>query len=150
MERKHYYEELKTASGEIYLSFTYDPQGDTLEAAWSWNYEYGFDYIKKGSLLLLEHMKKNNLTKAVENLTKIEGTWDPINDWIVNVQLPLAHEAGAQYWALIHPQEFFANLASELMSEQLVMESNGITFFNASSEEEAFNWLGAQKSKTMA
>lgn len=127
-------------SGEVYLTISRNEEHNILYLDWRWKYDYGFDCIKIGATETVEKVKEFKIQQCIVDLTRVEGAWDSVNDWIVEEWLPMAKQSGSEHWVFIQPKEFFANLSSELMDEGLVM--GGLLAHNVLSKSEAERLLG--------
>ena len=130
---------LVTDEGVTYLTIEHDKEENLAYMDWHWKYDYGFDYIKEGAERVLDFIIKYQLDGAIINLKKVEGTWDPINDWITTEWLPKLQETTAKFWVHIQPEDFFAELAAELMVEGFMMGK--VRAANVKSMDEAFSWI---------
>lgn len=121
--------------GDICLIIYRDMEQNTLLLDWHWKYEYGFDIAQECCLGVIDKVKESGCNQLISDFSKIEGSWDSINDWVIGTWLPSAKEAGVNSIAFIHPEEFFANLASELLTEGLEMA--GLMTYNVSNLDDA-------------
>lgn len=119
-----------------------DLENHVLYLEWSWKYDYGFDIIKEAAMKAVDLIKEHQLKGAIANLQKMQGNWDPINDWIVSIWLPAVQEAGATHWVHIHPEEFFAGLSTEVLEEGFML--GGLQAKNVKTLDAALHWWKLQ------
>ncbi len=133
---------ISTPNGEKVVSLEPDTDRGVLYGTWYWKFDYGYESIQEAAPQLTNLVRKHQLDTIIANLKAVEGTWDPINEWIVTEWLPELKSAGLKHHILIQPDDFFAQLSAEFMNEGI--EMGGIINVNVRSLEEAFLWLDSQ------
>ncbi len=118
------------------ISITYNNEDKRLEVDWIGFHSY--DSVKKGCLIMLDLLKKNNCAKVLNDNTNLLGNWSEAADWGGTVWFPEMQKAGLQFFAWIYSASTFSKLAAHKSLD--VMVGNITTqFFN--DIEEAKLWL---------
>ena len=132
-------ETYQTSQGETYLTLEKDAERNLFYLKWAWKYEYGFEVAQAGCLAAVEFVKKHELIGGISDVTGVQGTWDPINEWLATEWVPQVLKAGVKFWVHILPKEFFAQLSAELMEND--MNLNGLMAPNVDNLEKAYHWI---------
>lgn len=87
--------------------------------------------------------KQNNwhVIKTLTNISKIEGSFHKINEWLVKNYLPKMVERGFKYSAIVNSKDFFSILATEDQADLIDGLYVNEIFDNY---EEAYQWIITQ------
>lgn len=127
---------LKNSKGIEYVVIYYDALLNATIDEWIGNFENKENFVA-GLDQVLANIKRNKSKKWLADLTRIEGDFSQMKDYILNFIVPEAKRAGLLYEALVLPFNIFA-----ILSVQTTMqEFEGIEIKIFSSVDEAVEWL---------
>jgi len=126
----------KTFYHDASISIVYNAEDKCLEA--DWKGFQNFDSVKKGCLIMLDLLKKNNCAKVLNDNTNVLGNWSEAADWGGTVWFPEIQEAGLQFFAWIYSPSTFSKLSAHKSLD--VMVGNITTQF-FTEVEDAKKWL---------
>lgn len=131
---------LKNSKGSEYVTVYYDKKlGATIDV-WIGDFESNENFIE-GLNLVLENIKHNKSRKWLADLTKIEGDFSFMKEYILKFIIPHAKEAGLLYEALVLPYDIFAILSVQTALE----EFEGIEIHLFPTVIEAGDWLNSKR-----
>jgi hypothetical protein len=131
--------ELKNSKSNAYVSVYYD---DTLKATvdvWVGNFE-SQEYFIKGLGCVLDNIKKFKSEKWLADLSKIEGDFGFVKEYIPKNVLPRAIQFGLKYEALVLPYDIFSMLAVQSTMEEV----SGLVICLFDNVQEAVEWLNSK------
>lgn len=102
--------ELTTSTGKTYLTIYFDEHHH-----WVYNDWIGYvspENVKQGSLAVLEAIKQYKASCGLNDNRHLVGRWDESVEWIEQVWIPMAAEAGLKYYAHVANAEAFAAASS--------------------------------------
>ncbi len=117
-----------------YLEIKLDAKHHMLSTDWS-----GWLDFKKGQtgcLQILEHVRNQNVTKILNNNSKVTGH-SGATSWMSEVWLPALREAGITHFAWVYSHEFF----TQLEIDNTVDRTTGIAMRTFFLPEDARQWL---------
>ncbi len=118
------------------IKINYNKEHHWIEADWT-----GFqnlESVQRGSLIMLDLLKKNHCTKVLNDNTHVLGNWSEAAEWGGNIWFPQMQNAGLQYFAWIYSPVTFSQLAAE-KSANVMTGSITTHFFNNIKDAEI--WL---------
>jgi hypothetical protein len=101
---------LINSKGHEYVVVYYDTLLNATIDEWVGNFETKENF-KAGLNLVLANITKNRSKKWLADLTKIEGDFSPMKDYILEVIVPEAKKVGLRYEAVVLPFNIFAMLS---------------------------------------
>lgn len=128
------------SKGIIYLTVYYDTDLKATVDEWVGEFESKENFIL-GLNSVLDNIKKHQSRNWLADLSKIEGDFSFMKDYILKFIIPEAKEAGLFYEAIVLPYNIFAILAVQTAME----EYEGIEIHLFSSVGEASEWLKSKK-----
>ena len=126
----------QTYYSDSQITIVYNAEVRSLEVDWI-GYQ-NFDSVKKGCLIMLDLLKKNNCSKVLNDNTNVLGNWSEASDWGGTVWFPEMQKAGLQFFAWIYSASTFSKLAAHKSLD--VMLGNITTQFFTDIDE-AKVWL---------
>ncbi len=135
-EKKNLKTDNQTYYHDSQISITYNNEDKSLEVDWK-GYQ-NFDSVKKGCLIMLDLLQKNDCTKVLNDNTHVLGNWSEAADWGGTVWFPAMQQAGLQFFAWIYSPSTFSKLAAHKSLD--VMVGNITTQF-FTDVEDAKVWL---------
>ncbi|MBF8964140.1 STAS/SEC14 domain-containing protein [Pontibacter sp. FD36] len=135
-------QELKSSTGKTYLTIHYDEQNK-----WVYNDWIGYvtpENVKQGSLAVLEAIKQHSAACGLNDNRHLVGRWDDSVEWIEDVWIPAAAEAGLQYYAHVANEDAFAAASSSNMLSRVQGRFEMRIFGGI---KEARDWLTACQQK---
>ncbi|WP_018479748.1 hypothetical protein [Pontibacter roseus] len=103
-------QELKTATGKLFLTIYFDEQENWVYNDWS-----GYvspENVEQGSLAVLAALEKYKVPYGLNDNRHLVGRWDQSVDWIEQQWIPRATAAGLRYYAHVVDGESFAAASS--------------------------------------
>jgi two-component system CheB/CheR fusion protein len=126
----------KTYYSDSQITIQYNAEIKSLEVDWIGFQNY--DSVKKGCLIMLDLLTKNNCAKVLNDNTNVLGNWSEAADWGGTVWFPEMQRAGLQYFAWIYSASTFSKLAAHKSLDFMV---GNITTQFFTDIEEAKLWL---------
>ena len=120
-----------------FVEIRYLPQQAMLDVNWI-GYQ-NFDSVKKGCMIMLDILRKNNCTKVLNDNTHVMGNWSEAADWGGEFWFPAMQEAGLKHFAWIYSPSTFSRMAAH-KSIDITMGKVTAQFFTDINEARA--WLG--------
>jgi PAS domain S-box-containing protein len=140
---KHELLDISTDGGSYYkgnfIEITYNAVKDRLDVDWIGYQNY--DSVKKGCLIMLDLLEKNECSKVLNDNTHVMGNWSEAVDWGGEVWFPAMEKAGLEYFAWIYSQSTFSKMSAK---KSLDITIGKITAQFFTEKQEAINWLEAQ------
>ncbi|MGB3180650.1 MAG: hypothetical protein WBB45_04635 [Cyclobacteriaceae bacterium] len=119
---------VSTANEVVYsaknIEINYSKEGNFLYCNW-----LGFQNkqsIMESGAKILEILKSKNITRILNDNTKVTGPWQEAAEWTSTVWFPQMVEAGLEKFAWI----FSTNIFAELSAKKAMPESDIIKSFN--------------------
>ena len=134
-------EEIKNQYGEVYYTVEHLAEQQTLISSWFGPFVSTDDVIK-GASLGLEKLKTWNVPYIMNDNTELNSPWDTANDWISEVWIPQAIEAGLRKFAHIVSKDIAGEVSAYFMKENtdnLEMDTFEMRLFTE--KDEALQWL---------
>jgi len=119
-----------------FIDMQYVPQKQWMYVNWI-GYQ-NFESVKKGCLIMLDLLKKNNCTKVLNDNTHVMGNWSEAADWGGEYWFPAMQEAGLKHFAWIYSHSTFSRMSAH-KSIDITMGKVTAQFFT--DIDEARNWL---------
>jgi len=119
-----------------FIEIKYLPQQQLLDVNWL-GYQ-NFDSVKKGCLIILDLLKKNNCSKVLNDNTHVMGNWSEAVDWGGEFWFPAMQEAGLKHFAWIYSPSTFSRMSAH-KSIDITMGKVTAQFFT--DIDEARTWL---------
>jgi PAS domain S-box-containing protein len=119
-----------------FIEIKYVPKHSWLDVNWIGYQNY--DSVKKGCLIMLDLLKKNECTKVLNDNTNVMGNWSEASDWGGQYWFPAMQEAGLKHFAWIYSHSTFSRMAAH-KSIDITMGKVTAQFFT--DIDEARNWL---------
>lgn len=91
---------------------------------------------------MIEMLKKQKVTKILNDNTHVLGTWSEASDWVGQELLPQLSAAGVKYAAWIYSPSEFSQLSAQ-KSVDVMMNTITVQFFTAL--EMGKEWLKLKK-----
>ena len=132
-------EELKTSTGKTFLTINHDPAENWLYTDWIGYPTPG--NVAKGSIAYLDALKALNLNSILNDNRHLVGRWDQSLNWVEQVWLPYAVEAGLKRFAHVAPTDALATGAASVM-QNIVKNHVNMQVFSGLAD--ARNWLQTQ------
>ncbi len=126
----------QTYYSDSQITIQYNAEMKSLDVDWIGFQNY--DSVKKGCLIMLDLLKKNNCAKVLNDNTNVLGNWSEAADWGGTVWFPEMQRAGLQFFAWIYSASTFSKLAAHKSLD--VMLGNITTQFFTDIED-AKVWL---------
>jgi PAS domain S-box-containing protein len=104
----------------------------------NWLGYQNYDSVKKGCLIMLDLLKKNNCSKVLNDNTYVMGNWSEAADWGGQYWFPAMQEAGLKHFAWIYSHSTFSRMSAH-KSIDITMGKVTAQFFT--DIDEARNWL---------
>ncbi|MCP2043603.1 STAS/SEC14 domain-containing protein [Pontibacter sp. HSC-36F09] len=131
-------QELTSSTGKTYLTIYYDEHNK-----WVYNDWIGYvspENVKQGSLAVLQAIKQHKASCGLNDNRNLVGRWDESVEWIEQVWIPAAAEAGLRYYAHIANEDAFAAASSADMLDRVQGRFEMRIFKDI---DEARSWLTA-------
>jgi len=93
-----------------FIEMKYVPEHHWMDVNWIGYQNY--DSVKKGCLIMLDLLKKNNCTKVLNDNTYVMGNWSEAVDWGGEVWFPAMQEAGLKHFAWIYSPSTFSRMSA--------------------------------------
>lgn len=93
-----------------FVTINYIPEKHRLEADWI-GYQ-NLESVKKGCMVMLELLTKNECNKVLNDNTQVVGNWSEAADWGAEYWFPAMVEAGLRRFAWIYSASKFSQLAA--------------------------------------
>jgi hypothetical protein len=132
--------QLQNSSGSTYASVYYDESLKATVDIWEGPFE-SQEYFIKGLNCVLENIKQNRSNKWLADLSKIEGDFGFVKEYIPRYILPKAIHYGLRFEALVLPYDIFSILAVQSTMEEV----SGLVICLFDNVNEARTWLDNQK-----
>jgi len=119
------------------IEITFDPKNKYLYCNW-----IGFQNkqsIMESGAVILEHLKRKDATKVLNDNTLVTGPWQEAAEWTATVWFPAMIDAGLRHFAWV----FSGNIFSELSAKKAMPANEIVKSFK--DLEEARKWLIAAK-----
>lgn len=123
-----------------YINIKHVNDKNLIYANWKATY-LTIEEVKEGTLLVLEAIKEYKTSWLVNDNRELSGSWDGANDWIVEVWMPQAIEAGLQKFAHIIAKDLYAQLSAEFMEDNTEKIEGGFELKMFDNYDDAENWL---------
>jgi hypothetical protein len=131
--------ELKNSKDKTYVVIYYDTFLHATVDEWVGDFESKRNFIA-GLDQVLINILKNGSKKWLADLTKIEGDFSDMKDYIIKFIIPEARKAGLQYEALVLP----FNILGILAVQTTLLEFEGIEIQIFPSVDQASAWLNSK------
>lgn len=132
--------ELKNKYNEVFYAVKYLEDKNIVYSNWTADF-LSVDDVKKGALLGLKFIKDNNAFGLINDNRELEGAWDEANDWIAEVWMPQAIEAGLKKFAHILSENLFAQLSAEFMGDNNSRKEDEFALKMFDNYEDAEKWV---------
>jgi PAS domain S-box-containing protein len=119
-----------------FIDMKYVPEYQWLDVNWLGYQNY--DSVKKGCLIMLDLLKKNQCSKVLNDNTYVIGNWSEAADWGGEYWFPAMQEAGLKHFAWIYSHSTFSRMSAH-KSIDITMGKVTAQFFTEI--EEAREWL---------
>jgi len=119
-----------------FIEMKYIPEHQWLDVNWLGYQNY--DSVKKGCLIMLDLLKKNNCSKVLNDNTYVMGNWSEAADWGGEFWFPAMQAAGLKHFAWIYSLSTFSRMSAH-KSIDITMGKVTAQFFT--SIDEARTWL---------
>jgi PAS domain S-box-containing protein len=119
-----------------FIEMKYLPESQWMDVNWIGYQNY--DSVKKGCLIMLDLLKKNNCTKVLNDNTYVMGNWSEAADWGGEFWFPAMQEAGLKHFAWIYSPSTFSRMSAH-KSIDITMGKVTAQFFTDINE--ARTWL---------
>jgi PAS domain S-box-containing protein len=119
-----------------FIEMKYVPKKQWMDVNWIGYQNY--DSVKKGCLIMLDLLKKNNCSKVLNDNTYVMGNWSEAADWGGEYWFPAMQDAGLKHFAWIYSHSAFSRMSAH-KSIDITMGKVTAQFFT--DIEEAKNWL---------
>lgn len=119
-----------------FIEIKYLPEHQWLDVNWTGYQNY--DSVKKGCLIMLDLLKKNNCSKVLNDNTYVMGNWSEAADWGGEFWFPAMQEAGLKHFAWIYSPSTFSRMSAH-KSIDITMGKVTAQFFTDIDEARA--WL---------
>ena len=126
----------QTYYSDSQITIQYNAEMKTLDVDWIGFQNY--DSVKKGCLIMLDLLKKNNCAKVLNDNTHVLGNWSEAADWGGTVWFPEMQKAGLKFFAWIYSSSTFSKLAAHKSLDVMVGNITTQFFTNI---DEAKLWL---------
>lgn len=93
-----------------HITINFNQTNQRLDVDWTGFHDE--DSVKKGCLILLEYLKKNDSDRIVNDNTHVMGNWSEAAEWVGNTWFPLMEKAGLKYFAHVFSPSTFSELAA--------------------------------------
>jgi PAS domain S-box-containing protein len=94
-----------------FIEISYNPQMEWLDVDW-FGYQ-NYDSVKKGCLIMLDLLIKNNCSKVLNDNTHVLGNWSEAVDWGSEVWFPAMQKAGLKFFAWIYSPSTFSRISAQ-------------------------------------
>ncbi len=117
-EKENGYEASTQDTGQVIYWLRFYPERELLIHKWiGFQFDEGWISVWKYTLDFCE--KRDILRfKSIADTSALEGSFDGINDFIMQEVLPRVIASGFKYSAYVLPQEFYAMLATQFYQEE--------------------------------
>jgi PAS domain S-box-containing protein len=119
-----------------FIEIKYLPEHQWLDVNWTGYQNY--DSVKKGCLIMLDLLKKNNCSKVLNDNTYVMGNWSEAADWGGEFWFPAMQDAGLKHFAWIYSPSTFSRMSAH-KSIDITMGKVTAQFFTDINE--ARTWL---------
>ncbi|WP_051189543.1 PAS domain S-box protein [Daejeonella oryzae] len=126
------------------LDIKYIPDKQWLYAEWK-GFQ-NFETVKKGCLVMLDLLKKNNCSKVLNDNSKVIGSWSEAADWGGEIWFPQMEEAGLRNFAWIYSGSTFSRLSANKLVKHKESEIKAEFFINKACAE---SWLANNSGETI-
>ena len=123
-----------------FIEMRYVPEMQWMDVNWI-GYQ-NIDSVKKGCLIMLDLLKKNQCTKVLNDNTHVMGNWSEAADWGGQFWFPAMQDAGLRHFAWIYSPSTFSRMSAH-KSIDITMGKVTAQFFN--DIDEARHWLSSVK-----
>ncbi|NBW35499.1 MAG: hypothetical protein EBR30_10870 [Cytophagia bacterium] len=130
---------LKNSKGDEYVFVYYDTLLNATIDEWVGKFETKENFVA-GLNLVLSNITKYRSKKWLADLTKIEGDFSPMKDYILEFIVPEAKKVGLSFEAVVLPFDIFAMLSVQSTVDEF--EDFAIKIFLT--VEDAVNWLNSK------
>ncbi|MBK0380629.1 PAS domain S-box protein [Mucilaginibacter segetis] len=94
-----------------FVSISYNKHTKWLDVDWK-GYQ-NLESVKKGCLIMLDLLRKNQCKKVLNDNTHVLGNWSEAVDWGSSVWFPEMEKAGLEYFAWVYSPSTFSRMAAE-------------------------------------
>jgi PAS domain S-box-containing protein len=118
------------------VKIKYDPENHWLAVDW-----IGFqnlESVQRGCMIMLDLLKKNKVSKVLNDNTNVLGNWSEASDWGGTFWFPEMQKAGLEFFAWIYSPSTFSKLAAH---KSLDVMAGTITTQFFTTVDEAADWL---------
>jgi PAS domain S-box-containing protein len=122
-----------------FISITYNKSKFRLDVDWT-----GFqnlESVRKGGLIMLEMLQKNNCTMVLNDNTHVLGSWSEAADWAGNEWFPMMEKSGLKYFAWVYSPSVFSRLAAD---KSVNTTASNVTIQLFEDIEAAREWLDSR------
>jgi len=119
-----------------FIEMRYLPERQWMDVNWIGYQNY--DSVKKGCLIMLDLLKKNNCSKVLNDNTYVMGNWSEAVDWGGEFWFPAMQDAGLKHFAWIYSPSTFSRMSAH-KSIDITMGKVTAQFFTDINEARA--WL---------
>lgn len=134
-------EELKSATGRVYLTIDTDTANRWVFADWM-----GYltaESIRTGAAAYTAAVAKAKFSCVLNDTRSVRGPWDHSMDWVINTWAPNAAAAGLKYFAMVSTPESLADGSAANFYAQLT-SFHAEVFDNLSTAREWLHRMQAQ------
>lgn len=118
------------------IKISYNTSNRWLEVDWMGF--HNLNSVKRGCLIMLNLLKKNNCSKVLNDNRHLKGTWSEAAEWLSKEWFPQMEEAGLKYFAWTYSPSTFSRMATNKTMESANGNVNTKAF---ESKAEAEEWL---------
>lgn len=122
-----------------FIEINYNPDKKRIESNWLGYQNY--DSVKKGCMIMLDLLAKNNCTKVLNDNTYVIGNWSEAVDWGSDYWFPAMQAAGLKHFAWIYSPSAFSRMSAQ-KSIDVILGQITARFFTE--KNEAVAWLDVQ------
>jgi PAS domain S-box-containing protein len=123
-----------------FLTIQFNAEMGWLEADWI-GYQ-NFESVKKGCLIMLDLLKKNQCSQVLNDNSKVMGNWSEASDWGATYWFPAMQQAGLEQFAWVYSASAFSRLAA---NKSIATARHGFETEFFTDKTAAIEWL-TQKS----
>ncbi|GAB3197638.1 hypothetical protein ABID22_000807 [Pontibacter aydingkolensis] len=110
MEYTAKHQELKSSTGKVYLTITYDEKNRCVHN--NWLGYLSLENVRQGAMAVLHFIDTFKAPHTLNDNRELVGPWDQAVDWIEQEWMPRAVEAGLKCFAHVVDQDAFAAAAA--------------------------------------
>lgn len=123
---------------EPHITIGYDVVEDILLVDWTGNQTK--ESVMDGCERILVHLKKNRISKVLNDNTHVTSIWDDASEWVAVDWFPRMHKAGCNFFAWVYSPNLYSKLSAD---KSLSFGVKGIVATTFDDNETATAWLKA-------